>query len=191
MTDEIYNTVDLLYLKNTPKKKNGELFTAPAVFFQTCLPPHLFIATEYTNNKSLKSTSCTRKMHAALCLINWGFYLPSGYTNLCLNEDYISFTVLTDFWFLLISDFFTCFFSASFAMLVPSNISPASWCSVHWYWMAAICQGAQASPDGNNRRQKPRGSSGGLVFCLQPSCTVTVTASIKGYICIGNLLLLC
>lgn len=97
MTDEIYNTVDLLYLKNTPKKKNGELFTAPAVFFQTCLPPHLFIATEYTNNKSLKSTSCTRKMHAALCLTNWGFYLPSDYTNLCLNEDYISFTVLTDF----------------------------------------------------------------------------------------------
>lgn len=77
------------------KKKNGELFTAPVVFFHTCLPSHLFIATEYTNNRSWKSTSCTRKMHTALCLINWGFYLPSGYTNLCLNEDYISFTVLT------------------------------------------------------------------------------------------------
>lgn len=101
--------------------KNSELFTAPAVLFQTCLPSHLFIATEYTNNKSWKSTSCTPKMHSALCLINWGFYLPSGYTNLCLHEDYISFTVLTlPLWFLHL--FLHCIFCHACAQQHFSSI---------------------------------------------------------------------
>jgi len=33
-------------------------------------------------------------MHTVPCLLNRGFYLPSGYTNLYLTEDYTPFAVL-------------------------------------------------------------------------------------------------